>query len=398
MRSAADGRQLGQHCAAQTEDGRGIAVAEGFQCRKSFQIVQCEKARFYDLIIDLQSGFRSPLDLPEIVFPEPTCKSGDFIFGNGNACSHFVSAEIIQQIGTGFQRCIQGERPETAAGPSPHALFINADHDGRYLLLLCDTGSDDAHDTLKPAAPCQHERAILARRHGVGLFVDAADKIAAFLVQRSQFRGDTFRLLRIGRVQKAYRIFCPAHSAGRIQTRSQRKADRRGCHAFDVQTGIPKQRHETGAGCMFEEIQSAGYQNAVLPGKGDNIGDGAQSDQLQKAVGNRCESIPPGQSADCFEGDAHTGEVLVGIGTVRTFGVDHGDSIRNFRFALMVVGHDNIHSQGTGVADLLHGCDAAVHSDDQIDAVIMELPDSRDVQAVSVLGTPGDVIGDVKAQ
>ena len=64
----------------------------------------------------------------------------------------------------------------------------------------------------------------------------------------------------------------------------------------------------------------------------------------------------------------------------------------------MVVGHDNIHSQGTGVADLLHGCDAAVHSDDQIDAVIMELPDSRDVQAVSVLGTPGDVIGDVKAQ
>ena len=72
-------------------------------------------------------------------------------------------------------------------------------------------------------------------------------------------------------------------------------------------------------------------------------------------------------------------------------GVYHRHGIRQNTLAGVVVGDHHIHAQLTGEGHLIHGGDAAVHSDDQRDALSGQGGDGLPVQAIALLQPAGDI-------
>ena len=69
----------------------------------------------------------------------------------------------------------------------------------------------------------------------------------------------------------------------------------------------------------------------------------------------------------------------MGIAAVGPVGIHHSHSLRQDFLALVVVGDHQIHAQFPAQPGLFHGGDAAVHGDDQIDALFMKLVDGDGV-------------------
>ena len=130
---------------------------------------------------------------------------------------------------------------------------------------------------------------------------------------------------------------------------------------------------------------------AVLAGHLHHVGHGA--DGGEGAVAGKEGVLPlSAQGEDQLEGHAHPGQVLEGVGAVGTPGVHHGHGVGQGVFTFVVVGDDQVQTDLTGVFGLLHAGDAAVHGDDQGDALVIEGAEGVAAQPVAVLHPAGDML------
>ena len=157
---------------------------------------------------------------------------------------------------------------------------------------------------------------------------------------------------------------------------------------------------------LRNEIEADAGENPVFIDEGRNITDGSQGDKIQIILQiwifafcpePRFPQLSP-QADDEIEGDSHSGEVLEGKRTVPTMGIDDRHGGGQFFRNLMMVENDGVDAQRRGVADILEVGNAAIHSDDQIDAALLEIVYGIAIQPVTFLDTIGNVIFDPRRQ
>ena len=76
---------------------------------------------------------------------------------------------------------------------------------------------------------------------------------------------------------------------------------------------------------------------------------------------------------------------------VRTVGVDHGAGGGQLVLTFVVIGDDEVDAEGGGKGGLLHAGDAAVHGDDERDALLGKRADRIAAEAVALLNAAGNV-------
>ena len=142
---------------------------------------------------------------------------------------------------------------------------------------------------------------------------------------------------------------------------------------------------------MLKRLEPAHHHGAHLALQGHDVRNQAQAQKVCIAVQQLL--LPAGDGRGKLKGHARAGEVGVGIGTVRPVGVHHGHGPGQVLFALVVVGDHKIHPKPAAQLRLVVGGDAAVHGDDEIDLLAVELADGQLVEPVALFQAGGDIAG-----
>ena len=133
------------------------------------------------------------------------------------------------------------------------------------------------------------------------------------------------------------------------------------------------------------------HDGPVFPGEEHHVSHRADGGQVRIFPQEGRAILRPAQGQHQLEGHPHAGQGLEGIGAVGPAGVHHRLRGGERLFALMVIGDDQVHPKPGGMADLLHSGDAAVHRDDEGDALGMERVDGGAAQAVALFHPVGDI-------
>ena len=204
-----------------------------------------------------------------------------------------MAAEAEQQaggaLGDEVERIAQVQAGNRAAGALDDAAFAGGKGEHRAVQLVLDARGEDADDAFVPACVEQGD----AGRRVVGverfeqdqrLFLHAGFDLAALAVERVELLGD---------LQGAAGVFgeqafdAEAHvgeAAGGIQARAEDEAEVHRRRLFRVAAGGLEQRGEAGlqlAGA--HALQALADQDAVVAVELDDVGDGAERDEVEQA-------------------------------------------------------------------------------------------------------------------
>ena len=97
------------------------------------------------------------------------------------------------------------------------------------------------------------------------------------------------------------------------------------------------------------------------------------------------------EGKDQLERDADAGKMLERKAAVRAVRVDHGAGGGQRVLTFVVIGDDEVDAEGGGKGGLLHAGDAAVHGDDERDALLGKRADRIAAEAVALLDAAGNV-------
>ena len=86
---------------------------------------------------------------------------------------------------------------------------------------------------------------------------------------------------------------------------------------------------------------------------------------------------------------AAAGQMFEGIGAIRSVGIHHRRSPGQLILTLMMVRHHHIHTDGGGKIHLLHAGDAAIHSDHQVNAPVVQGTHGVHGEAIAILDAAG---------
>ena len=155
----------------------------------------------------------------------------------------------------------------------------------------------------------------------------------------------------------------------------------------------------TPAGC--QDIQAAAHQDTVHAGEGGDVGGRAQGHQIQIVfdIGlgtvNEPTLIPEAgpEAQHQVKGHAHPGQLFKGIAAIGALGVDHGQSRRQFRGRFMMIGNDDLETEGPGLGYFCSITNATVNGHQEI-GFAGQFRQGRGMQSIP-LGQPvGDVADD----
>ena len=127
-------------------------------------------------------------------------------------------------------------------------------------------------------------------------------------------------------------------------------------------------------------------------GQRPNCRDLDERGQPVRVTGTRAERL------NQLQRDAHTGKVLIGVGAVVTFRVDHREGVRQFGARLVMIRDDQVDAQLPGARRGLAGANAAVDRNDQPRAVLLQTIDGRGLQTVTIPETLWNEMHDVPAK
>ena len=181
-----------------------------------------------------------------------------------------------------------------------------------------------------------------------------------------------------------------AHAARRVDARRKHIADGRGGQAPVLHTGLPQQHFQTDIRRHGQLFQPFRHNNAVFTDNRHNIGHRAERYKVGVPVehGKRVAL----ERADQLECHTDTRQAGKRIGIVRPLAVHDRLRVRQVFVALVVVGNDDLHTELACAGNLLVGCNARVHRDEQARALLIQLLHRRTSQTVAVRQTVGNVI------
>ena len=156
-----------------------------------------------------------------------------------------------------------------------------------------------------------------------------------------------------------------------------------------MDAGLADQGGKAGAGIGFQLLDAGPDHPAILPREGHNVRNGAHRRQI--GVPGKHALCVARQRADQLERNAHAGELEAGRRVVWPLRIHHRRGGGKLRLAFVVIGDDHIHAGGGGIGGLRNGGDAAVHRDDERDALAFQMIDRADIQTVALVEPVGDI-------
>ena len=314
--------------------------------------------------------------------------------GDGEAGGQLVAPKAIQQIRAGFQGGKE-VKPAVRAAGALSGTVLQMDHKAGAGIFFTQAGGNDTHHALVPVLTGEDQCvAVLGAKA-----LDLADGIGADVllhrlalpVQITKGDGQFFRLRGVVSFQKVCGKVRLSHAARRIDTGREDKADLNGGNGLSQKPRLFQQGMDAHKVRMGQGVQTAGDDGAVLPLHTHHIGHCA--DGSQGAIPGKEGTLPAfaAQGQHQLEGNAHAGQVLEGIGTIRPMGVHHSHGVRKAFLTLVMVGNDHIHPQGVGKGHLLVSGDAAVHGDHQACSLLPQGLDSLAGKAVAIFNAAGDI-------
>ena len=270
-------------------------------------------------------------------------------------------------------------------------IAVQADQESGTGKFLGNPTGHNANHALVPAFIRKNNgfRGPSGGEHGYRLTVNFRFHSLPLAVQFAQLTGHILGFGRIFRQEQIQRQINLAHAACGVDPGRQNKADGgridgiRGAAAFLHQCG------NTGAAGMGQSFQAPGDKYPVFSLQGHHIRYGAQADHV--GILRQYRFLVAAQSGSQFEGHAYAGQILVRIAAVDSVRVYHCHSLRQGVLALVVIGNDQIYAKLPAKLGFLHGSNAAVYRDDQLDTGSVELFNGDGVQTVAFFQSTGDV-------
>ena len=216
-------------------------------------------------------------------------------------------------------------------------------------------------------------------------------------VQGAQLTGQPGGLRRVLTQQEVGGLVRCPHAAGGVDAGSQHEAHLHGGDGLIHEACLLQQGVEADEVRLGDALQATGDDDAVLPGHGHHVGNGA--DGGQGAVAGEKGLLPAlaAQRQHQLQRHAAARQIGEGIGAVRPVGVHHRHGPWQGVLALVVIGDDHIHAQRGGEVHLLHPGDAAVHGDEQLYPLLMEGADGVLPQPVAVLNAARNIVQHIDA-
>ena len=270
-------------------------------------------------------------------------------------------------------------------------VAVQADEKGRTGIFLGNPAGDDSHDSLMPAFVRQDDglRGLSGGEHGYRLPVNFRFHRLPLPVQGAQGFGGIRCLLGVIGEKQLHSQIDLSHPARGVDAGSQHKADGGGGNGFGVAAALGHESGNAGALGVRQQLQPPGGKDPVLSPQGHHVRYGAQAHHVGVLRQHRLRVTA--QGAGQLEGNAHAGKILVGIAAVGPVGVNHRDCLGQGVLAFVVVGNDQVHAQLLAQLSLGYGGNAAVHGDDELNPLVVELVQGDGVQTVAFFQAAGDV-------
>ena len=219
------------------------------------------------------------------------------------------------------------------------------------------------------------------------------------VVQELEMLRRLLRLLRIRLQEHAEPHLGTLQPPARVQARADDKADMEGGKVLRIQPAELRQLPEPHILRPAHSLQTFPHHLPVLFPQRHHIthrGDGRERQELHPFFPG--DALPFIQDSDQLPGHCRTADIPKGVGAVRALRVHHCVRLREqlpavFPVAyLMVVRHDDSHSQPLCLPDLLQGRDPVVTGQDGIRPFFLRPSDQVHVQAVAVLDPVRNVV------
>ena len=314
---------------------------------------------------------------------------------HGQSCGKRMTAVALEQVLTRGKRLKQIEAADRAAGALAYAVLVHRDEHDRTAVAVAQARAHNADNALMPAFSGQHDNFILKR---VVFAAQACERLLEYLVLLAL--AQLVLLAKLGGKRLcAYRIFrqeqlcCQlglAHAARRVDARRKHIADGRGGQAPVLHPRLTQQHFQTDIRRHGQLFQSFRHDNAVFTDNRHDIGYRAERYKVGVPVehGKRV-ALECADQLECHTDTRKTGKR---IGIVRPLAVHDRLRVRQVFVALVVVGNDDLHAELACDVNLLVGCNARVHRDEQARALLIQLLHRRTGQTVAVRQTIGNVI------
>ena len=320
-------------------------------------------------------------------------EAGNVLPLDGKAGSQLVTAVALQQVRDLGQGGEQIEAP-IAPGGGLAPVAVHADQEGGAVVLLRQAGGHDAHHALVPGLPCQDDGLGLGIRpqHFGGLLIDHSLHLLPLPIEPAEIRCQSLGLVGVLGQKQLQRLIHLAHPAGGVDPGRQQIAHRGGGDRLSGAAAFPHQGGNAGPRGLRQGLHAPDHHGPDLPVQGHHVRHQTQAEQI--GIPLQQTGLVAADGGGQLEGNAHAGEIGMGIGAVGPVGIHHSRCPGQGLLALMVIGDDQVHAQPSAELRLGIGGDAAVHRNDQIHLLPIELPDGDLIQAVALLQSGRDIAGD----
>ena len=381
--------------AAQAENRAVVARAVGLETGKLLDLLKRDEARAGEGGVDLQRGDGGRVAaVGADVLIDALAEGGDILLLDGEARGELVPAEADEQVAARLERGEEVEAAVAAAGALAHAAG-EVDHEAGTGEFFGKTRGDDADHALMPFLAREHERVALGGGEGVHLLDGAAEDILldalALAVEVAQLAGEPLGLGGVLREQELGGQLRAAHASGGVDAGGEDEADLHGGDRTSGQAGLAQQRVKAREVAAVDALKAALDDGAVFALHAHDVGNGADGGKGAVAGEERAFALGAAEGEDQLERDADAGKMLERKAAVRAVRVDHGAGGGQLVLTFVVIGDDEVDAEGGGKGGLLHAGDAAVHGDDERDALLGKRADRVAAEAVALLDAAGNV-------
>jgi hypothetical protein len=261
---------------------------------------------------------------------------------------------------------------------------------------LDEPRGDDAHDPRVPALARDHEGGLvqLGQAGALGLAEDSQLRVAPLVVHAVELLGHRRGAGLVGGGQELERGIGAAQAAGGVQPRAEAEAQGVLVHSGRIHARLGHQGAQAGLARPGHPGQARAHDAAVLAPQRHQVAHRPQRGEVQVVLG--AGRVQPGaapqrlRQLERHAGGAQLGERVAADGRVQQ------RAVRQLCPGPVVVGHEHVHPGRPGRGDLGDRGDAAVHCQEEADALAGQALDSGAREAVALVVPAGELPGGLR--
>ncbi len=278
-----------------------------------------------------------------------------------------MSAEPDQHVGEGLHRREEVDASDRPTGTVRDSVAYGEEQ-RRHTEAVHEARRDDSLDAFvpslvshdqDPAAPPGSLRERRGRLGQIGL------QLLTLAVACVELEGEYLGLCEVVGEEKIESSTRVAHAPRSVEARREREGDSVGGEFVRRRTGNGTEGDDARAGVGAKTLDAVGDEDAILPQKRHQVGDGAQSGKVGVVPPEIGSPKPLAESLNDLECDTGARERLGGTLGIE-FRVDHRNALGNQVGGFVVIGDDHPHAPLQQPCDLIATRHAAVDGHDEL--------------------------------